>query len=238
MSDYENQKKIKEIYSDVGNPTDSYSDNTLFGRINKIIEHFHGVRKIHPYNQDPIEVAASGTAWADAVNTTTIIGTANTIDNAAATDAGGGIVTIPATGHKLQVGYSVKIDGTTNYDGVYVVEAITANDFNITATYVAETFAGTETATDVVDDEFDIHWINVSAISANGNYELIIYSGDAGSEVEVGRVSFVRNAVQSQETSLQFMTPMIAALTRISARLNCGNNNADTCKVKVAYHTY
>jgi len=67
------------------------------------------------------------------------------LDNAAAINAGGGVVTIPCTGHPFNVGDLVTIAGTTNYDATYTILAVAANTFNITSAYVAETFAGTET---------------------------------------------------------------------------------------------
>lgn len=67
------------------------------------------------------------------------------IDNAAAVNVGGGIVGIPVTGHAFVVGQYVALGGTTNYDGFYRVEAVSANQVNITAVYVAEAFAGAET---------------------------------------------------------------------------------------------
>lgn len=66
-------------------------------------------------------------------------------DNAAAVDKGGGEVGIPITGHGFEVGQTVTIDGSVNYDGDFVINSETADEIVITATYVAETFAGTET---------------------------------------------------------------------------------------------
>lgn len=68
-----------------------------------------------------------------------------TIDNAAAVDAGSGLVTIPITANGLKAGNQIIIAGTTNYNGVHTIQAVATNTVNITATYVAETFAGTET---------------------------------------------------------------------------------------------
>jgi hypothetical protein len=69
----------------------------------------------------------------------------NNIDNAAAVDKGGGKVGIPVTTHGYSTGEGVKIIDTTNYDGYYIVDSTsTANEVVIVATYVAETFAGTE----------------------------------------------------------------------------------------------
>ena len=73
---------------------------------------------------------------------------ADTIDNAAATDEGGGLVGIPVTGTIFAAGESVVIAGTTNYNGTYTLDAATtANKLVITETYAGETFAGTETVT-------------------------------------------------------------------------------------------
>lgn len=78
---------------------------------------------------------ASGTA---AVNTT--------VDNALLVDAGGGIVTVPSTAHGFKAGSHIGIGGSVSFDSIYELIAVTANNFNIYATFeAAYTFAGTET---------------------------------------------------------------------------------------------
>jgi hypothetical protein len=73
--------------------------------------------------------------------------TTESIDNAAAVDKGDGTVGIPISGTNwLQAKDTTTISGTTNYDGTYTIVSATASEIVITATYVAETFAGTETA--------------------------------------------------------------------------------------------
>lgn len=72
-----------------------------------------------------------------------------TIDNASAVDKGSGQVGIPITGHSITTSMQVSLGGTTNYTaGGYTVSSTTANEVVITATYVAEAFAGTETMDD------------------------------------------------------------------------------------------
>lgn len=56
------------------------------------------------------------------------------------------VVRITATAHGFAAGSMVYISGTTNYDGVHKLVAVATNTFDIVATYVAETPAGTETA--------------------------------------------------------------------------------------------
>ena len=65
------------------------------------------------------------------------------INAAAATDEGSGRVGIPVTSHGYQTGDFVVIEGTTNYNGAYLVHSTsTSNKVIITATYMAETFIG------------------------------------------------------------------------------------------------
>ena len=78
---------------------------------------------------------------------------AQLIDNAAAVDAGGGITTIPLTAHGHAVGDFVKQAGTTNYNGTYEIVAKAADTYDITETYAAETFAGTETSEKYADEQ-------------------------------------------------------------------------------------
>ena len=89
-----------------------------------------------------------------AICTITLDSSEQTLNAAAATNDGGGLVGIPLTGHGYSEGQSVLLNGTTNYDGVHVLPSQatgTANEFVITDTYAAETFAGTETACIIVE---------------------------------------------------------------------------------------
>ncbi len=72
--------------------------------------------------------------------------TDKTLDNEAAVDNGDGTVSIPSTTHTFIVGDYVVINNTTSYDGNHKVVGVSgADDFEIVATYVTETFVGTET---------------------------------------------------------------------------------------------
>ena len=70
---------------------------------------------------------------------------AGTVNNAAAVDVGGGVVGVPYTGHGFTYMDNIVLDGSTNYEGTYLVlDSSTADQINVIATYAAETFAGTE----------------------------------------------------------------------------------------------
>jgi len=62
-----------------------------------------------------------------------------------AVNVGGGVVGLPYAGHPFAVGQSVRIYGTTNYEGVYTLQASTTTTrLDILDTYVSETFDGSE----------------------------------------------------------------------------------------------
>lgn len=89
-----------------------------------------------------------------AICTITLDSAEQTLNNAAAVDKGGGLVGIPLTGHGHSEGEILLLNGSTNYDGVYTLPSQSsgsANEIIITATYQAETFAGTETACIIVE---------------------------------------------------------------------------------------
>jgi len=70
-----------------------------------------------------------------------------TLNADVAVDNGLGLVGLPSTAHTFVEDDEVVIVGTTNYDGTYSLDATTsANQIVIAATYVAETFLGSEQA--------------------------------------------------------------------------------------------
>lgn len=86
-------------------------------------------------------------------------------DFTAVADAGGGDITVTSSGHGLVVGQYVRIEGTTNYDGEYVVQAVTTDTFDVTATYVS-----TETGTwdsNLIGDTY-VRLENTTPGSGNG----------------------------------------------------------------------
>ncbi len=67
--------------------------------------------------------------------------------NAAVVDKGSGKVGLPCNAHGFSVGATIEIDGTTNYNGSFVVDADSStNEIVITASYIAETLLTTAIA--------------------------------------------------------------------------------------------
>lgn len=87
-----------------------------------------------------------------------------------------------------------------------------------------------------ITDDFDIHYVQIEDISANGTYEIVLYSG-AG-DTEVGRVRIVRSAVQSEVLAIPIMTPIIAKNSRIRAAVASSGGASETVDISLFYHTY
>jgi hypothetical protein len=108
-----------------------------------------------------------------------------TIDNAAAVDHGTGMVRIPITAHGMTAGNMIRIAGSVAYNGIWTITSVDTNYIVITTTYVAETFAGTETYTTAfqIDPTTEDYMLvearlTLSAASAAENYVIAIDSGD------------------------------------------------------------
>ena len=80
---------------------------------------------------------------------------------------------------------------------------------------------------------FDLHWINIYNISANGEGLIQLYGGNPGSEIEIGSAKFNRSAVQSQEGPKRIQIPQQPAGTRISARVS--DNTAGAINVAISF---
>ena len=93
-------------------------------------------------------------------------------------------------------------------------------------------------AAGAITEDFDLHFMNIAAISANGEYQIELYKGGIGAEISIGNFGAVRNAVQSQEGSRPILTELLPANTRISAALSSSNAGADTLTIKLEGHTY
>ena len=117
-----------------------------------------------------------------------------------------------------------------------------AGDVLLTAGALAWNLTGS--TTEVVPEatlnlsSFDLHWINISSISANGTIQIDIYAGAPGSEILIGSARATRNTVQSQEGAHRMQIPRQPPGTRISCRLSDSTAGALTCLVSFEGHYY
>ena len=116
-----------------------------------------------------------------------------------------------------------------------------ANSFVLTGGVAAwgvgaklEIFAANE-----VTHPFDIHWVGLGNVSDVGAvYEIILYSGLVGAEVEIGHCRVFRQANQAGTAPCPMMTPLLPANTRISAACASTNGGSKTIEVAFFYHEY
>lgn len=112
----------------------------------------------------------------------------------------------------------------------------------ITLTKASGVWADFPTPTEIVPastitEDFDVHFVTISNISANGAYDLELYMGDALSEVFIGGATFVRTTNKDQ-ASLEEQTIIVPANARISAAISSSNAAEDTADIKIEYHHY
>jgi len=93
-------------------------------------------------------------------------------------------------------------------------------------------------ASTLITSAFDLHWINLSAISGNGEIQVDIFKGAALSEVRIGATRSQRNTNQSRENANRIQIPQQVAGERISCRLSDSTGGVLTCAVSFEGHFY
>ena len=83
------------------------------------------------------------------------------------------------------------------------------------------------------DMRFDIHWIIICALSANDEYELILYADTT----QIGRLAFTRTDKKDVTDGVPFQCPILAPGVRIRARL-ASSGGGDNGNFKLMYHEY
>ncbi len=93
-------------------------------------------------------------------------------------------------------------------------------------------------ASTLANIDFDLHWINLSNLSANGTYQVDIFKGGAGSEVLIGSTRSSRSTNQSRNGPSRIQVAQQVAGTRISCRLSDSTGSAQTLQVSFEGHFY
>lgn len=88
-----------------------------------------------------------------------------------------------------------------------------------------------------ITSDFDIHYLSIEDISATDVYELVLYKGALASEIEIGRVRFVKNAALDATLNIPIQTKIIDANERISAKI-ASASGSDNVTFSIFYHIY
>jgi len=89
-----------------------------------------------------------------------------------------------------------------------------------------------------IPNPFDIHFVNIEAYSASDSFELVMYAGADGAEVEVGRTRFTRITNVGAPPLIYFSTPIIPANAQIKAKVASETGNNDTVTISINYNEY
>lgn len=87
---------------------------------------------------------------------------------------------------------------------------------------------------DTITERFRIDYISFSTANTLATYEVVIYKGLAGSEIEVGRTRVNPGTANGAIISVPLFTELIDANTRISAKVASGG--AYTIYTSIVYH--
>lgn len=89
-----------------------------------------------------------------------------------------------------------------------------------------------------ITEEYDLHHIVISSISANEDFQLNLYSGADGAGTLICSVSFSRVDAFTRSFDMPVMTDILPANTRVYGKLADGDDAGITVLIKVLYHTY
>jgi len=222
----------------IGNKTDTHDGDSLAAKAHTIEEHIHSRSKVYPMMKAGITITSSGTAFTLGA-AATIVGTVQNLDNAITSNPSGTLTRWELTAHGLVVGEYVTLVGVeAGQLGTWIILAVNdADHFDVdSGTYTEQTPPGdaNETAQDVIEEDFDIHYVSLENLSANAVYELVVY--DDGTEC--GRNRFTKNANLDATVNAPIQTPIIAAGSVVTAKLSTNNAAGDTATISLFYHTY
>jgi len=87
----------------------------------------------------------------------------------------------------------------------------------------------------VVGDIFDIHYVNVEGVTADGIYELVLYA----ETVEIARLRTQQEAGPPAQVlaSIPVITPLMASGTQVQAKV-ADSVGGGTLTISLGYHTY
>jgi hypothetical protein len=88
-----------------------------------------------------------------------------------------------------------------------------------------------------ITSPFDIHFIEIEAVSATDVYEVVLYSG-ASADVEIGRFRTSKDSANTSFPPVSFMCPLQPANTKISAKCASSGGGGDTITISIGYHLY
>ena len=142
-------------------------------------------------------------------------------------------------------GSTAKIQSTTSSRTDIIADNAIWTDSNVGVVSASYSTDAVIVPANTITTYFDIHSFEVEAFNANDVFELVLYAGPDGSEVEVARRRFARlsNAGASPSVLCQSEysgTPfyLIPANSQIKAKLMSKNGSSNTATISMSYNQY
>jgi hypothetical protein len=101
--------------------------------------------------------------------------------------------------------------------------------------YVLGAFSADFIIAGAVPLPFDLHWVDISNIGANDDYEIVFYYGPT--DIEACRAAFTRSGPQVVSFQIHLQTIILPAGSRIRAKMRSAAGG-NTCNAKIFYHEY
>lgn len=89
-----------------------------------------------------------------------------------------------------------------------------------------------------INAPFDLHYFNTGIGSLVGTYEVHLFSGALGNEVNFAKIRLARLSNQTGASPFPIITPVFPANTRISGKLAVSVTTQETLLCSLAYHQY
>lgn len=89
-----------------------------------------------------------------------------------------------------------------------------------------------------INKPFEVGYVSFAAVSVSTSYEFVLYAGEVGQEVEIGRVRFRTATSADAVLGLPIHSKILKAGTRISGKVASGQAGANTCLASIIYYTY
>lgn len=123
------------------------------------------------------------------------------------------------------------------------VDAASKDDIRVTTNAAAWTLGNAVEVVPVntITKPFDIHWLNISNMSAVGTYEIVLYiSADAGltTLTEIGRVRVTCASNQTKADNTFTQGQVIPANSRIAAKAADSTTSGRDVDFSIHYHEY
>jgi hypothetical protein len=90
--------------------------------------------------------------------------------------------------------------------------------------------------TNTIDENFDIHWLNIEAVSAAGQFELVLYAIEE--EIARKRISVMGTPANLIVPCIRIQTPLIEANSQIQAKLMNAAGGSESMTISIEWHPY